>query len=105
MLLEMIRRGIYFDMVVNVDTGMEFPAMYDHIDQVERFLQAERGMSITRLYPPRSFEELMFQAVKETAAPDDPPGYGWPAIKVRWCTGHLKVHLISRYLSGLPVQP
>ena len=105
MLLEMIRRGIYFDMVVNVDTGMEFPAMYDHIDQVERFLQSERGMGITRLYPPRSFEELMFQATKETAEPGDIPGYGWPAIKVRWCTGHLKVHLISRYLSGLPVQP
>lgn len=105
MLLEMIRRGIPFDMVVNVDTGMEFPAMYDHIAQVERFLQAERGMSITRLYPPRSFEELMFQAVKETAEPGDIPGYGWPAIKVRWCTGHLKVHQISHYLSGLPVQP
>lgn len=75
MLLEMIRRGIPFDMVVNVDTGMEFPAMYDHIAQVERFLQAERGMSITRLYPPRSFEELMFQAVKETAEPGDIPGY------------------------------
>lgn len=102
MLLEMIRRGIYFDMVVNVDTGMEFPAMYDHIDQVERFLKSERGMGITRLYPPRSFEELMFQATKETT---DIPGYGWPAIKVRWCTGHLKVHIISRYLSGLPVQP
>lgn len=105
MLLEMIRRGIYFDMVVNVDTGIEFPAMYDHIAQVERFLQTERGMSITRLHPPRSFEELMFQAVKETAKPGEIPGYGWPAIKVRWCTGHLKVHLISRYLSGLPAQP
>lgn len=105
MLLEMIRRDIYFDMVVNVDTGIEFPAMYDHIDQVERFLQAERGMNITRLHPPQSFEELMFHAVKETAAPGDIPGYGWPAIKVRWCTGHLKVHIINRYLSGLPVQP
>lgn len=105
MLLEMIRRGIHFDMVVNVDTGMEFPAMYDHIAKVERFLQAERGMSITRLYPPRSFEELMFQAVKETAEPGDTPGYGWPAIKVRWCTGHLKVHIISHFFSGLAVQP
>ena len=105
MLLELIRRGIQFDMVLNVDTGMEFPAMYDHIAKVEQFLQAERGMSITRLHPPQSFEELMFQAVKETAEPGDIPGYGWPAIKVRWCTGHLKVHLINYYLSSLSVRP
>ncbi len=101
MLLEMIRRGMKIDMVLNVDTGIEFAAMYDHIDKVDRLLQAERGISITRLKAPRCFEELMFQATKENAQPDDIPGYGWPSIKVRWCTGHLKVHYIKRYLRSL----
>lgn len=102
MLLEMIRRGMKIDMVLNVDTGVEFPAMYAHIDKVDRLLQAERGISITRLYAPRCFEELMFQAVKENAEPWDIPGYGWPSVKVRWCTGHLKVHIINRHLRNLP---
>lgn len=102
MLLEMVRRGWPIDIVLNVDTGIEFSAMYDHINKVERFLQAERGISITRLTAPRCFEELMFQAVKENADPDDIPGYGWPSVKVRWCTGHLKVHIINHYLRQLP---
>lgn len=104
MLLEMVRRGMPIDMVLNVDTGIEFAAMYDHIDRVDRFLQAERGISITRLKAPRTFEELMFSAVKENAGPEDIPGYGWPSVKVRWCTGHLKVHIIDRYLRELPMQ-
>lgn len=104
MLLEMIRRGMPIDMVLNVDTGIEFAAMYDHIDKVERFLQAERGISITRLKASHTFEELMFRAVKENAEPGDIPGYGWPSVKVRWCTGHLKVHIIDRYLRDLPRQ-
>jgi len=91
------------DMVLNVDTGIEFSAMYDHIDKVDRLLQAERGISITRLKASRCFEELMFEAVKENADPDDIPGYGWPSIKVRWCTGNLKTHHIERYLRSLGV--
>lgn len=97
MLLEMIRRNMPINVVLNVDTGIEFSAMYDHIDKVERFLQAERGISITRLTAPLRFEDLMFRAVKENADPDDIPGYGWPSVKVRWCTGHLKVHICLMY--------
>lgn len=91
-------------MVLNVDTGMEFPAMYEHIDKVEQFLLAERGMSITRLKAPHTFEHLMFDAVRETK-PGQPIGYGWPSIKVRWCTGQLKTQVIDRYLRDLPTRP
>lgn len=100
----MIRRDMPIDMVLNVDTGMEFSAMYDHIDKVERFLLSERGIPITRLKPPKTFEHLMFDAVRETK-PGQPVGYGWPSIRVRWCTGQLKTGLIDRYLRDLPTRP
>lgn len=104
MLHEMIRRGMRIDEVINADTGAEFPAMYEHIDKVDKFLMAERGISITRLKSPKDFEWFMLKAIRE----DDPvgtPGYGWPAATVRWCTGHLKVHLIERYIRTLPLEP
>ena len=34
MLLEMIQRNMPIDFVINADTGMEFPAMYEHIDRI-----------------------------------------------------------------------
>ena len=49
MLLEMIRRDMSIDIVLNADTGMEFPAMYEHIDRIDDFLKAERGIHITRV--------------------------------------------------------
>lgn len=104
LLLEMIRRDMPIDLVLNADTGMEFPAMYEHIDKVDDFLMAERGIRITRLKSQRTFEELMFDAVKADTTFGE-TGYGWPNAVVRWCTGQLKTHLIHRYTGTLPVQP
>ena len=101
MLLEMIRRGMRIDLVLNADTGMEFPAMYDHIDRIDAFLQAERGIKITRLKNEQSFEELMFDAVRK----GNKPGYGWPCAVVRWCTGQLKTHLIAQFCRTFPMKP
>ena len=38
MLLHMIEIGEHIDEVINVDTGMEFSAMYDHIDRVRKIV-------------------------------------------------------------------
>ena len=100
----MIRRGMPIDIVLNVDTGMEFPAMYEHIDKLERFLLAERGIPITRLRAQRTFEELMLDAVRAESATGE-TGYGWPNALVRWCTGQLKTHLIQTYTSQLTSLP
>ena len=42
------------DILLFVDTGLEFPQMYEHIDKLEQYLQ----FPITRLKPPHSFEYL-----------------------------------------------
>lgn len=75
--------------------------MYDHIDKVNDFLWAERGIHITRLKAEKTFEELMFEAVKR----DGTRGYGWPCAVVRWCTGQLKTHIIHEYDKSLPYTP
>lgn len=64
MLLEMIRRNMRIDAVVFADTTMEFPPMYEHIDRVEQFLKAERGIPVTRLRAEYSFEQFMFDTMK-----------------------------------------
>lgn len=101
LLLEMIRRNMPIDAVINVDTGMEFPAMYDHIDKVDDFLWRERGIHLIRLSAGRTFEELMFEAVKK----DGNMGYGWPNAVVRWCTGQLKTSIIHDFTKQLDCDP
>ena len=109
MLLLMIERGMPIDMVITADTGMEFPEMYGHLAKVDEFLYKERGIHITTLRHPKSFEWLMFEQPKQKAssiarrhAAGVPLyGNGWASVKVRWCTGQLKSHLINRELKRI----
>lgn len=94
MLLGMIERGMQIDCILFCDTGLEFPAMYDHIAKLEQDI----GRPITRVRAEKSFEELMFCAdIKRK--PDsmalkrygpDIKGYGWAGPRMRWCTARLK---------------
>ena len=109
MLLLMIERGLPIDLVLTADTGMEFPEMYRHWDRVEQYLFQKRGLKLTILRHPRGFEWLMFNdpksrrsCLENRALLGVPPyGNGWPGIKVRWCTGQLKTHLIRKEVNRL----
>ena len=109
MLLLMIERGMPIDMVLYADTGMEFPEMYAHIAQLDAYLYGQRGIHITVLRHPQGFEYLMFDEPKRKvsclerrAQKGIPPyGNGWPGIRVRWCTGQLKTHLIQKEVNRL----
>lgn len=109
MLLLMIEHDIPIDAVIFADTGMEFPEMYEHLDKLDRRLYRERGIHITTLRHPHGFEWLMFDEPKTkpaTIAHRESLGIplcgnGWPGIKVRWCTGQLKTHLISKEINRL----
>ena len=97
------------DAVLWADTGMEFPEMYGHIAKVDGHLFRERGLHITALRSPKSFEYMMFEEPKQKpsclenrARLGIPPyGNGWPGIRVRWCTGQLKTHLINKEVNRL----
>ena len=109
MLLMMIERGMPIDLVLSADTGMEFPEMYEHLEKVDAHLFRERGLHITTLRHPRGFEWLMFEEPKQKASSIANRlrlgvplyGNGWPGMKVRWCTGQLKTHLINKEVNRL----
>lgn len=109
MLLLMIERGMPIDIVISADTGMEFPEMYGHLAKVDEYLYRERGLHITTLRHPKGFEWLMFEEPKQKpssiakrqAAGIPVYGNGWPGMRVRWCTGRLKSHLIDREVNRL----
>jgi len=52
MLLRMLEEGWPVDIILFCDTGMEFDAMYRHIEKLERYT----GRSIVQLKSPQSFE-------------------------------------------------
>ncbi len=111
-LILMIEHERPIDMVINADTGMEFPETMEHLEKVDDYLYRERGIHITTLRHPKGFEWLMFDEPKkrprtlakrmEMGLPTY--GNGWPGIKVRWCTGQLKVKLIDKELKQLKAE-
>jgi len=109
MLLLMIERGMPIDAVFTADTGMEFPEMYAHLARLDEHLYRERGLHITTLRHPQGFEWLMFEEPKQKKSSLEnrarlgvvPYGNGWPGIRVRWCTGQLKTHLIDKEANRL----
>lgn len=109
MLLLMIERGMPIDIVLTADTGMEFPEMYEHLERLDAYLFRERGIHLTTLRHSKGFEWLMFEEAKQKESSIANRrrlgvplyGNGWPGVKVRWCTGQLKTHLISREVNRL----
>ena len=68
MLLLMIERGLPIHAVLTADTGMEFPEMYEHLQKLDDYLFAERGLHLTWLRHPKGFEWLMFEEKKQRPA-------------------------------------
>ena len=109
MLLLMIERDMPIDMVLTADTGMEFPEMYDHLAKLDEHLYHERGIHLTTLRHPKGFEYLMFEEEKQKPSSIENRkklgvpiyGNGWPGVKVRWCTGQLKTHLITKEVNRI----
>lgn len=94
MLLLMIEKNIKIDEIIFLDTGMEFPAMYQHIKQVESFI----NRSITILRAEKSFEYMMLEYEKQRGKNKGQKGYSWPDFRNRWCTSYLKKQVIKKYL-------
>ena len=109
MLLRMIELDMPIDAVLFADTGMEFPELYGHLQKLDEHLFRERGIHITTLHHPKGFEYMMFEEPKQkkTSLKNrirlgvPPYGNGWPGIRVRWCTGQLKTHLLTKEVNRL----
>jgi len=99
MLCGMKERGMKIDMILYCDTGIEFPAMYEHIKKVEQYI----GVPITRLKSEKSFEYLLLEHKINVRNKENynNKGYSFPGIGYRWCTSELKTKVINRYIKNL----
>lgn len=94
MLIMMLERGMKVDEIIFLDTGVEFPAMYDHIKQVEEYT----GREITKLKEPKGFEYYLYTYKKVRGKYMGEPGFGYPHMINRWCTARLKTRIYDKYL-------
>ena len=106
-LLHMIERGESIGEVLFFDTGWEFPAMYTHLDKLEK----DTGIPITRIGPrlpgsfntPKSEFDFMYSEypVRHRKTGEvHKIGRGWPAPRRRWCTGR-KQEAVRAYQTAL----
>lgn len=96
MLLLMLEHNITIDDILFLDTGVEFPEIYSHLDKLEEYT----GRKITRLGSDKDFTYYMTEYVKKKGKNKGRCGYGWPRSRSRWCTSLLKQERASSYLSG-----
>lgn len=97
MLLHMIELGMPIDEVLNFDTGMEFPAMYEHIEKVRKVVEAH-NIKFTVLKADKNFEYYLLEAPNKTRKTNEIKyGYSWTRGRARWCTSLLKVVPSRRY--------
>jgi 3'-phosphoadenosine 5'-phosphosulfate sulfotransferase (PAPS reductase)/FAD synthetase len=94
MLLKMIETEMKIDEIIFLDTGVEFPQMYEHIEKVKKYT----GRDITILKADNSYEFMMFDYVKTKGKNKGQKGYSWADFRNRWCTQYLKKSVIKRYL-------
>lgn len=82
--------------VVYCDTWMEFPAMMEHINQLEKIFM-DAGIKFTRVQNPKSFDWFMFEYQPKRHNPElqDKKGQSWPGPQARWCTAELKTRIIN----------
>jgi 3'-phosphoadenosine 5'-phosphosulfate sulfotransferase (PAPS reductase)/FAD synthetase len=89
----MLELGMTVDEIIFCDTGVEFPQMYEHIANVEKYI----GRPITRLKREHSFEYMMLEHMVNTKK-EHKNGYSFPGPLSRWCTKYFKQSQISMYL-------
>ena len=102
MLLRMLEEGMRVDIILFCDTGLEFPAMYEHLDKLERDI----GRPITRIRSFHTFEYYLTQKEilvkhKKNAGQRNYRGYGWSGPLNRCCTKELKTIPREKFLRQL----
>lgn len=81
MIHRLLSWGFKIDALLFFDTGWEFPAMYDHLAEVEE----KTDLIIERVFPRRPFSELLQR-------------YRWPDSRRRWCTRE-KIDALNKWIN------
>ena len=99
MLLRMLEENMTIDLILFCDTGLEFEAMYKHIDKLEKYI----NRPIIRLKAPHPFEYYFYEYSPPRRNPilQGEKGFSWAGPRNRWCTSVLKTRVINSYLREL----
>jgi len=90
MVVKMLEEGMKLDYIVFTDTGKEFGAMYEYINNLDEYINRKFGMKITRLGNPEKFDEFCFG--KFTKGEREGEIRGLPmTLGMQYCTRELKV--------------
>lgn len=100
LLLGMIDRDMRIDEVINFDTGLEFPYMYEHIKKIKTILD-EKKIKFSTFKPEFDFTHFLLERERLTGTNVPIYGWGWPNISNRWCTAYLKTRNSDAYIRGL----
>lgn len=98
MLLMMAEKEMPIDLIIYCDVGVEFPAMYEHLEKLEQCID----IPITMIRANKTFEYYLLDhpvAVRDGNTPRI--GYGWAGPRMRWCTSRMKTDVIAAYLSPM----
>lgn len=99
MLLRLIEEKRPVDLILFCDTGLEFPQMYEHLEQLEKYIKRP----IIRLKAEHSFEFYFLEYTPKRKNPvlEQYLGMSWAGPRNRWCTGVLKHRVVRKYLKEL----
>ena len=99
LLLRLLEENMPLDQILFCDTGLEFPALYDHIAKLEKNI----SVPIIRLQSDHPFEYWFrdYHPKRKNPALEKYDGMSWAGPRNRWCTAVLKVRVIERYLREL----
>ena len=102
MLLRMVEEGMRIDLIIFCDTGLEYPAMYRHLEKLEKDI----GRPIIRICADHTFEHLLLNhevrvKINKNVTERNHRGYSWPGPVNRWCTKELKEIPREKFLAPL----
>ena len=102
MLLRMVEEGMRIDLIIFCDTGLEYPAMYRHLEKLEKDI----GRPIIRICADHTFEHLLLNhevrvKINKDSTERNHRGYSWPGPINRWCTKELKEIPREKFLAPL----
>lgn len=95
MLLMMLEKEMPIDLIIHCDVGLEFPAMYEHLEKLEQHID----IPITKIKATETFEYYLLDHPVAVRGGNTPrTGYGWAGPRSRWCTTLMKTNVIDAYL-------
>lgn len=92
MLLMLLEKNIRIDEIIFIDTTAEFPAMYKHLEKLEKMINRK----ITRITFKKSFQFYMTEYQKEKGKHKG-KSYGWCGNNCRWGTT-FKKQIFKQYV-------